>query len=227
MKYDFYDREEYYKPKIASKVRDILHRRLLKNILPPRKALEIGVGFGEFAHFCRDNHIDYLGIEPNTKLREKLKEEGFQVLDGLLPRLPELDRKFDLIFLGHIIEHLKDYVEVLESLENLKKVLNKNGNIILLYPEVPKTGWLFYHDYTHSYPTSIRRVEALLKDSGYSVIESHNYVSFIVKGAWIFHLLGKIFPYFLFGKAKRYFWRLSFSMNSFTVAQLKDRKLRK
>jgi ubiquinone/menaquinone biosynthesis C-methylase UbiE len=222
LKYDFYDREEYYKPKIAFKVRNILHRRLLKNILPPKKALEIGVGFGEFAHFCRDNRIDYLGIEPNTKLREKLKEEGFQVLDGLLPRIPELQRKFDLVFLGHIIEHLKDYSEVLESLENLKNVLNKDGYLILLYPEVTKTRWLFYHDYTHSYPTSIRRVEALLKDSGYRVIESHNYVSFIVKGAWLFYCLGKIFPYFLFGKQRRYFWRLSFSMNSFTVAQSKE-----
>lgn len=221
MKYDFYDREEYYKPKLASKVRNILHRRLFRNISPPQEVLEIGVGFGEFAHFCRDNQIDYLGIEPNLYLREKLKEDGFQVLDGSLPLLPELDRRFDLVFLGHIIEHLKDYTEVLESLENLKKVLNRSGYLILLYPEVPKTRWLFYHDYTHSYPTSIRRVEALLKDSGYKVMESHNYVSFIVKGAWLFYYLGKIFPYFLFGKRKRYFWRLSFSMNSFTVAQLK------
>jgi hypothetical protein len=79
-----------------------------------------------------------------------------------------------------------------------------------------------FYDYTHSYPTSIRRVESFLKDSGYKVIESRNYVSFIVKGAWLVNLLGKIFPYFLFGKQKRYFWRLSFSTNSFTVAQLKE-----
>jgi len=222
LKYDFYDREEYYKPKIAEKVRNILHRRLLKNVSLPKEVLEIGVGFGEFARFCRTNQIDYSGIEPNTKLREKLKEEGFQVLDGSLPGLPELDRRFDLIFLGHLIEHLKDYAEILESLENLKRVLKKSGHIVLLYPEVPKIKWLFYHDYTHSYPTSIRRVESLLKDSGYKIIESHNYVSFIVKGAWLVNLLGKIFPYFLFGKQKRYFWRLSFSTNSFTVAQLKE-----
>jgi len=227
LKYDFYDREEYYKPKVASKVRNILHRRLLKNISSPEEVLEIGVGFGEFARFCKDNRMNYSGIEPNHKLREKLKEEGFQVLDGSLPLLPELDRKFDLIFLGHIIEHLKDYTEVLESLENLKKVLNRAGYLILLYPEVTKTRWLFYHDYTHSYPTSIRRVEALLRDCGYKVIESHNYVSFIVRGANLFYYLGKVFPYFLFGKRKRYFLRLSFSMNSFTVAQLKEQSLRK
>ena len=221
MKYDFYDREEYYKPKLAVKVRNILHKRLLKNISPPEEVLELGIGFGEFARFCRDKKIKYSGIEPNLNLREKLKGEGFQVMDGSLPVLPEMERKYDLVFLGHVIEHLKDYTEVLESFENLKKVLKKTGYIILLYPEVPKTRWLFYHDYTHSYLTSIRRVEALLKDSGYRVIESHNYVSFIVKGAWLFHVLGKIFPYFLFGEKKRYFWRLSFSMNSFTVAQLK------
>jgi len=221
LKYDFYDREEYYKPKLAVKVRNILHKRLLKNISPPEEVLELGIGFGEFARFCRDKKIKYSGIEPNLNLREKLKGEGFQVMDGSLPVLPEMERKYDLVFLGHVIEHLKDYTEVLESFENLKKVLKKTGYIILLYPEVPKTRWLFYHDYTHSYLTSIRRVEALLKDSGYRVIESHNYVSFIVKGAWLFHVLGKIFPYFLFGEKKRYFWRLSFSMNSFTVAQLK------
>jgi SAM-dependent methyltransferase len=221
LKYDFYDREEYYKPKLALKVRNILHKRLLKNISPPEVVLDIGVGFGEFAHFCRDKKIEYSGMEPNLNLRENLKGQGFQVMDGSLPVLPEVERKFDLVFMGHVIEHLKDYTEVLKSFENLKKVLKNNGYIILLYPEVTKTRWLFYHDYTHSYPTSIRRVEALLKDSGYEVIESHNYVSFIVKGAWLFYILGKVFPYFLFGEKKRYFWRLSFSMNSFTVAQLK------
>ncbi len=220
MKYDFYDREEYYKPKSAEKFRNILHRRLLRNIPPPKDVLEIGVGFGEFARFCRGNQINYSGIEPNTNLREKLKEEGFQVIDGSLPALPELEKKFDLVFLGHIIEHLKDYGEVLKSLESMKKVLKEQGHIILLYPEVPKVKWLFYHDYTHSYPTSIRRVEAILRDSGYRVVESRNYVSFIVRGAWLISLCGKIFPYFLFGKQKRYFWRLSFSTNSFTVAQL-------
>jgi len=220
LKYDFYDREKFYKPKIASKVRNILHKRLLKNISPPEEVLEIGVGFGEFAHFCRENRIGYLGIEPNLRLRQELKEKGFEVLNGSLPDIPEPGKKFDLIFMGHVIEHLKDCNVVLESLEKLKVVLNGNGYIILLYPEVPKTKWLFYHDYTHSYPTSIRRVESILKDSGYRVIESHNYVSFIVKGAWLFYYLGKVFPYFLFDKTRRYFWRLSFSMNSFTIAQL-------
>jgi hypothetical protein len=48
MKYDFYNQERIYKPKLALKARDRLHRKVLRN-LDIHSVLKIGVGFGEFA----------------------------------------------------------------------------------------------------------------------------------------------------------------------------------
>lgn len=221
MEYDCYNLENYYKPKIARKVRNFLHKRLLKNVEFPKKVLEIGVGFGEFAAFCKENKIEYVGIEPNQNLRQVLAGQGFKVYEGYLPENVKIqENNFDLIFIGHVLEHLSGYKEVLRSLENLKKFLRPEGYFIVLYPEASKSKWLFYHDYTHQYVTTIRRMESIFQDVGISIVESKPYVSFLVKLARPVFYLGKLFPYFLLPKKMAYFWRLSFSMNAFTIGRI-------
>ncbi|MCI0526338.1 MAG: class I SAM-dependent methyltransferase [Nitrospira sp.] len=222
MEYDCYNLQNYYKPGIAGRVRDILHRRVLKKIPAPQKALEIGVGFGEFANYCKANGIQYVGVEPNQQLRNMVANLGFQVADGRLPTEISLAEKdFDLVFIGHVLEHLPSYREVISSLEHLKGFLKPEGHVIVLYPDASHSKWLFYHDYTHQYVTTPRRMETIFEEAGFRVIESKNYVSFLVKLAKPVFYAGKLFPYFLFPEKVAYFWRLSFSMNGFIVGQLK------
>jgi SAM-dependent methyltransferase len=221
MEYDCYNLDNYYKPKIAGRVRDILHRRVLKKVPLPQKALEIGVGFGEFARFCRNNRTEYIGLEPNQNLRKLVAGQGFDVVDGRLPDQFSVGvTDFDLIFIGHVLEHLPSYKEVLSSLENLKRYLKPNGHVIVLYPDASKSKWLFYHDYTHQYVTTPRRMETIFREVGLKVIESKNYVSCVVGLAKPVFYLGKLFPCFLFPKRTAYFWKLSLSMNGFIVGQL-------
>lgn len=220
MEYDCYNLSNYYKPKIARQVRDLLHQRVLKKIEKPKRALEIGVGFGEFANYCKTNQIEYVGLEPNESLRQMVSQMGFQVVDGRLPdQIKIKNGNFDLIFIGHVLEHLPSYKEVISSLENLKKVLRPGGYVIVLYPDASKSKWLFYHDYTHQYVTTPRRMETIFGEVGLKVIESKNYVSCLVALAKPVFYLGKLFPYFLFPKKMAYFWRLSLSMNGFIVGQ--------
>jgi ubiquinone/menaquinone biosynthesis C-methylase UbiE len=225
MEYDCYNLSNYYKPKMAGKIRDILHRRVLKKIPKPKKVLEIGVGFAEFASFCRANGIEYVGLEPNQSLRKLVSGQGFKVLDGRLPDQIEIeDRDFDLVFIGHVLEHLPSYKEVISSLENLKKFLKPDGFVIILYPDASKSKWLFYHDYTHQYVTTPRRMETIFQEAGLRVIESKNYVSCLVGLSKPIFYLGKLFPFFLFPQKKAYFWRLSLSMNGFIVGQVASSK---
>ena len=220
MEYDCYNLSNFYKPKSAGKVRDILHRRLLKNIPAPKKVLEIGVGFGEFARFCRANQIEYVGLEPNQSLRNMVTGQGFKVLDGRLPHDFKIEQKgFDLVFIGHVLEHLPSYKEVISSLENLKALLRPGGYVIVLFPDASKSKWLFYHDYTHQYVTTPRRMKIIFQEVGLKVIESKNYVSCLVRLAKPVFYVGKFFPFFLFSEQKAYFWRLSLSMNGFIVGQ--------
>ena len=223
MEYDCYNQENFYKPKVAGRVRNILHRRVLKNIPVPKKVLEVGVGFGEFARYCKGEEIEYLGLEPNDNLRKLVAGQGFKVYDGRLPdQIKISENNFDLAFIGHVLEHLPSYKEVTSSLENIKKLLKPDGYLVVLYPDASHSKWLFYHDYTHQYVTTPRRMETIFQEVGLKVVESKNYVSCLVKLAKPVFYLGKLFPYFLFPKRKAYFWRLSLSMNGFIVGQVRN-----
>ena len=223
MEYDCYNLANYYKPKLARQVRDILHRRVLKKIPTPKKVLEIGVGFGEFANFCKAKQIEYVGLEPNENLRQMVSKLGFKVYDGKLPdQVNVKGNDFDLVFIGHVLEHLPSYKEVLSSLENLRKLLKPGGHIIVLYPDASYSRWLFYHDYTHQYVTTPRRMETIFQEVGLKVVESKNYVSCLVALAKPVFYVGKLFPYFLFPKQMAYFWRLSLSMNGFIVGKVQS-----
>jgi ubiquinone/menaquinone biosynthesis C-methylase UbiE len=225
MEYDCYNLSNYYKPKMAGKVRDILHRRVLKGIPKPTKVLEVGVGFAEFAKYCKTAGIEYVGLEPNESLRKMVSNLGFKVYDGRLPdQLEVKEKNFDLVFIGHVLEHLPSYKEVTRSLENLKKLLKPDGYVIVLYPDASKSKWLFYHDYTHQYVTTPRRMEMIFQEVGLKVIESKNYVSCLVGLSKPVFYLGKFFPFYLFPGKKAYFWRLSLSMNGFIVGQVANSK---
>jgi SAM-dependent methyltransferase len=220
MKYDSYNKVQYYKPGLQIKCRDRLHRRVLEG-LDVRSILEIGVGFGEFASYCRRHGIEWTGIEPNAKLREPLIEDGFSVYEATMPRFPAIREKFDALFAAHFIEHLNGLEDVSCFLDGCREILADQGGryLILLYPDIEKCGTIFWHDYTHSYPTTKKRVEDLLLDHDWRIIRSARYTACFVRGSGLISAVGKIFPYFLLPERIALFARLSFLQHVFTIAE--------
>ena len=167
-----------------------------------KDVLEIGVGMGEFAGFCKSRQIDYAGIEPNKTLRESLARKGFSVVEGKAPDLPKLEKSFDCVFAAHLIEHLKDYEEIAQLIHRAVSLLNPGGVIILIYPDIEKSGWVFYQDYTHLYPTTRKRVENILTDSDMRIVRSGYHIGPFVQPVIVslLHFIVKCFPFFLMPK---------------------------
>lgn len=142
------------------------------------RLLEVGPGKGYLKDAVFRNNqkrgggqkiIDYYAADRNEAMLENLHLDREHVmLSGLLDLQSE--RKFDIIFVGYVIEHLPDGIALYHALENLKQMLKENGILVLLFPDCMKLGMEFYNiDYTHTLPTTKRNVSQAVLDCGMRV----------------------------------------------------------
>lgn len=109
--------------------RRIIH---IRKILQGHSLLDFGCGNCQFLAMAQGFTSDVAGIEPDRTfepyIEQDLKELGISVY-GSLAELP--DRKFDVITMFHVLEHLVDPISVLTQLKNL---LTEKGKIIIETP---------------------------------------------------------------------------------------------
>lgn len=159
------------------------------------KILDIGFGRGPYFKELkkRTYSVEYFAIEPNEKLRDAALKMGCNVcVEYKVPPLPVeiTNKKYDVIILSHVIEHLKNYSNVVLLFNELKKVLNIDGLIFVSAPDINDYRCDFYNvDYSHEYPTSLRRINKLVEDCGYKIEESG-----YIRGPIVGSLSSLLFP---------------------------------
>jgi SAM-dependent methyltransferase len=158
---------------LAGILRKVLVRRFLSEIRDHcdcvNDVLEIGTGDGYLARALRDAGYRYLGYEPNDVLAEQARAAGFEMRNALVPPLQEYDSSCDVILMSHVFEHMADNRQAMEFLAEAKRCLRPGGTLIILSPDLIDFGADFWNvDYTHTFPTSLHRVQQMLMDSGLS-----------------------------------------------------------
>ncbi|MFD1315021.1 class I SAM-dependent methyltransferase [Namhaeicola litoreus] len=102
--------------------------------------LDLGCGTGDFLKACAENNWKVVGVEPNNIARnlaeKKIDLQKGKVIYKSLEKLnedvaKELNQKFSIITLWHVLEHVPD---PLLYLSTLKDLLEPNGRIILALP---------------------------------------------------------------------------------------------
>lgn len=106
---------------------DIRRVECLKEIIKNKDVLDFGCGNGGFIKYSYNIVNSINGVELEKKERDYLKSEGFDVRK----ELKDLNKKFDVITLFHVLEHLKDPIN---NLKYFKNFLNENGEIIIEVP---------------------------------------------------------------------------------------------
>jgi 2-polyprenyl-3-methyl-5-hydroxy-6-metoxy-1,4-benzoquinol methylase len=102
---------------------------LRKSNITKGSLLDVGAGGGEFTYLSGKIGFEVEGIEPNIGYSEYAKNEyGCNVVTG---EIEDINGKYDVITLFHVLEHLPSPVRAFEKLYNL---LNSNG---ILFVEVP------------------------------------------------------------------------------------------
>lgn len=88
---------------------------MFRNYIDNQDILDIGCGAGGFLRSSAPFAKSICGVEPERGLYPHFKEYGLEVY----PSLSEIssDRKFDLITFFHVLEHLKDPINVLRGIK--------------------------------------------------------------------------------------------------------------
>lgn len=108
---------------------------LIKEKRRGNSLLEVGTGKGNFLKAAINSGYDSLGIEPSSRsysiAKSKLGDKVFQCMLEEINLHPQLNRKYDYIFLWHVLEHLKNPHNAVDI---LKTFLNPNGLLIIAIP---------------------------------------------------------------------------------------------
>jgi 2-polyprenyl-3-methyl-5-hydroxy-6-metoxy-1,4-benzoquinol methylase len=112
-----------------------------------KKLLDIGCGTGEFLINAKNKNWNTVGVELNDGARKKALGKNLDVFKSL----DSLDnRKFDVITLWHVLEHLPDLDE---NINKIVSLLNKNGTLIIAVPNYKSHDAEFYKEFWAAYDT--------------------------------------------------------------------------
>lgn len=112
----------------------------IKHLLSKKKTvLEIGSATGYFLNFIKKYVNKVSGIEPNKCQREYANAQHiptFDKLDNLVKK------RFDLIFMYYVLEHIKDPISFIRDIKGLLK--NKRSKLIIEVPNIKEALISFY-----------------------------------------------------------------------------------
>ena len=139
------DSKKTFIDKVYQSVKNITLKRKLSLInsfkTESKNILDVGAGTGDFLKICGANGWNVLGIEPSSDAREIAKEKGIVLQEELLNLQ---HKKFDVITLWHVLEHvekLSDYIS------KLKELLSENGRLIIAVPNHKSDDAKYYKEY--------------------------------------------------------------------------------
>lgn len=163
--------------KILSKSRSLSRIRNSSEVI---NVLEIGPGSGRAIEYLLNFNVMYDVIEPTNLMRDNLISRyaenpkfGESYSDPLPFVLPKQEGKYDFVLAMHVLEHTRNQYDAREFVASCFSMLNKNGELLIVTPDAPDYGKLFFNiDWSHGYYTSVERVRALLDDVGFQRILS-------------------------------------------------------
>ena len=137
--------------------------RILNAFLDKKTLLEIGIGSGSFLNAARKKGFDVEGVELSSVRTKKVSQKyNILVHEGFIKDFKPADRRFDIIVMRHVLEHMVDPAAILSG---LKRLLSPNGIVYICVPNVQSfearlPGWSSYLPYHLFYycPASLRKV---------------------------------------------------------------------
>jgi 2-polyprenyl-3-methyl-5-hydroxy-6-metoxy-1,4-benzoquinol methylase len=105
---------------------------------PEARLLDVGCGSGTYLKLMRDLGWQVRGVELDIGAVQTARRAGLDVRQGAMDEVdPELDGVFDVVTVGHVIEHTHDPVAVLRG---TWRVLKPHGIVWIGTPNLGSLG---------------------------------------------------------------------------------------
>lgn len=139
--------------------------------------LDYGCGTGMFLSACKKVGWEGFGMEPDDNARKIASEQGLNVFsDKGKIQTYITDKKFNVITLWHVLEHVTDMAETLSF---FKTRLEKDGILIIAVPnhvsydaEYYEEFWAAYDVPRHLHHFELKSMKALLENAGFKLQET-------------------------------------------------------
>jgi len=132
------------------------------------RLLDCGCGRGEHLAGFKALGLDVVGIDRSRLAKNEITSFlPVHFLDLENDDFPFPDESFDCVFCKSIIEHLKNPQHMLFQ---IRRVLKKNGKLVVMTPDWQSNYKWFYNDYTHVRPYTEPGLKDLLAASGFSAV---------------------------------------------------------
>ena len=131
--------------------------------------LDVGAGTGDFLKTCLQNNWNVFGTEPNQQAREVAKEKGIVLHNDLGVYS---NKKFDIITLWHVLEHVENLSEFISQLDNL---LSENGKLIVAVPNYKSDDANYYKEFWAAFDVP-RHLWHFSQQSIFKIFKAENFV---------------------------------------------------
>jgi SAM-dependent methyltransferase len=148
--------------------------KLISNFQTDKKILDIGAGTGDFLSFFKSKGWNVFGVEPSVKARALAKEKGVFLEEEIANHQ---NKKFDVITMWHVLEHVPNLTEYIDTLETL---LSDSGVLVIAVPNFKsfdathyKEHWAAYDVPRHLWHFSQKAIEKIFQEVNMEVVEKH------------------------------------------------------
>ncbi len=146
--------------------------KLVKKYVSCGTIIDFGCGVGDFLKQCKNKGWKTIGVEPNDNARRFGNQSQLNVFDDF-NKVNTPENSVNAITLWHALEHVHQLDEVLNW---FKKVLNKNGALLIAVPNYKsydaayfKQYWAAYDLPRHLYHFDISTIKLLLNKYGFTL----------------------------------------------------------
>lgn len=162
---------------------------LIKNFINKDNiVLEIGCAGGILLDKVKEISFKTIGIEPNMEFQKSLKQRGHIVYSQMSDALDEWKNKIDFIMSFHVIEHVDQPLDFIQTIGQLLKaggnafVLTPNYNDILLKINFEAFA-PFYFRKVHPFYLTVESLKKMIDRAGMEFITSIYYHDFGLSNA--------------------------------------------
>lgn len=146
--------------------------RLLSSFNSHNTLLDIGCGTGDFLLYCKNKGWSVSGLEPDNNARKKTKEKGLDDVQNIDQLFSITNKKFGIITMWHVLEHVADLNKYISTLHNL---VEENGRVIIAVPNPDSADAKKYKEYWAAYDVP-RHLFHFSKNNIIELADKHNFI---------------------------------------------------
>lgn len=102
--------------------------------------LDCGAGLGHIYNFCKENNLEYQGLELTPKFVEHAVAKGIPMILGDIENIPYEDNSYDVCVAFDVLNHLYDYRT---AISEMIRVADKAVVITFFKPSVEAFNYIF------------------------------------------------------------------------------------